>query len=152
LRWLGRDRRGFDLSIVFAMSIRAATATAPPWLCSRPAESSRSRYRRLADARRHAEGSFARCSASGRVAAKLLAAVASVQRLIETFNQDLPVDGLAQETYCPGLHRSRPNVLFVEGRDENNGRAVTLGNQQALQLDTAHARHLHVSNHARRIM
>ena len=82
-------------------------------------------------------------------AAKCLFVVASLQRFIEAFDQGLPVDGLAQETYCSGPHRSRPNAFFVEGRDENDRRAVTSGNQKALQLDPAHAWHLNVSDHAR---
>jgi hypothetical protein len=85
-------------------------------------------------------------------AAKLLSALCPLQGRIEALDQGLSAEGLVQKAYRSGLHRPRPNALFVEGCDENDRHAVTLGNQEALQLDTAHARHLNVRDHARRIV
>ena len=79
-------------------------------------------------------------------AAKPLFAVARLQRRIKAIDQSLPAEGFAQEAYCSGLHRPRPNALFLEGCHENDRRAATLRIQQALQFDAAHAGHLHVGD------
>jgi hypothetical protein len=77
---------------------------------------------------------------------------APVEGLIEAFDQDLSVYRLVQETYCSRLQRSRANCVIMEGCDENDRSAAAPGKQAALQLDTAHARHLNVGDYARHIV
>ena len=58
------------------------------------------------------------------------------------------VERLAQETDCPALHGSLANTLMREGSDENDRHAMIVSDQIFLQLDAAHAGHLHIGNDA----
>ncbi len=74
------------------------------------------------------------------------------QGSLETLDKAIPVEGLGQVTNRPGPKRLRTNPLIGEGREENERHAVALGNQVGLQLDTAHAGHLHIRNHTREVI
>ena len=78
-------------------------------------------------------------------------AIVRFQRGIEACDQSGTVKRLAQEANCSGPHGLCLDALVREGRDENDRRAVSLGEQTALQLNAADAGHLHVGDHARRI-
>ena len=75
-----------------------------------------------------------------------------LESVVETFDQSFSVEGLGQETGRPRLRSSRASALDGEGRDENERRAVSLGQQVGLQLDTAHCRHLHICYHTRGVI
>jgi hypothetical protein len=79
-------------------------------------------------------------------------AVTPLQGSVEAFDQSQSVEGLGQETNCSGLYRSRTDGLFREGCDENEWHVVPPGEQEGLQLDAAHGRHLDVRNHAGRVV
>jgi hypothetical protein len=74
------------------------------------------------------------------------------QRGVEAFDQGGAGKGLAQEANCSGLQRSGANVFIGKGRDENEWRTVTLGAHMDEQIQTAHRRHMHIRNYARRVM
>jgi len=78
-------------------------------------------------------------------------AIVRFQRGIEACDQSGTVKRLAQEANCSGPHGLCLDALVREGRDENDRRAASLGEQTALQLNAADAGHLHVGDHARRI-
>ncbi len=71
---------------------------------------------------------------------------------LETLYKAIPVEGLGQVANRPGLKRLRTNPLVGEGREENERHAVPLGKQVGLQLDTAHAGHLDICNHTRKVI
>ena len=70
----------------------------------------------------------------------------------KTVDQRRSGEGLGQEANCPGLQHSGADALFREGRDENERHTGTLGAHEHQQLHAAHNRHLHIRNHARRVI
>ena len=72
----------------------------------------------------------------------------ALHRRIEVFNQCPGVEGLAQEAGCSGFQCLRPDILLGEGRDEDDRQPVSLRLQKSLQLDSAHARHMNIRDHA----
>ena len=91
----------------------------------------------------------ARCAACHAIDRVDYARSTPLQSPINTFDQSSSIEGLAEEANGSGVHRSLPDAVFREGGNEDNRRAVTLRNQIILQLDPAHAGHLHVDNEAR---
>jgi hypothetical protein len=79
-------------------------------------------------------------------------AAISLQRGAEALDQGRSGKRLAQEANCSGFQRPGADALIGEGRDENERRTVTLGAQKDEQIQTAHGRHLHIRNHARRVI
>jgi hypothetical protein len=67
---------------------------------------------------------------------------------IEVFDQYLSVERLTQEAGCSGFQRFRPDALRGESRDENDRQPVSLRLQKILQLESAHAWHLNIRDHA----
>ena len=67
---------------------------------------------------------------------------------IEVFDQYLTVERLTQEAGCSGFQCLRPNALLGESCDENDRQPVSLRFQKILQLDSAHARHMNIRDHA----
>jgi hypothetical protein len=61
-------------------------------------------------------------------------------------------EGLGQEASCPRLQRSGASSVVGEGRDEYERRAMTLGAHHRQELQSAHARHLQIRDHARRVI
>jgi len=71
------------------------------------------------------------------------------QGSVEAFDQRLSVERFGQQTNRSEFPHSRTDGLVGEGRNENEWHALPPGEQEGLQFDTAHGRHLHVRNHAR---
>src|SRR5712671_1200817 len=67
---------------------------------------------------------------------------------IEVFDQFLGVERLTQEAGCSGFQCLRPDILLGESRDEDDRQPVSLRLQKILQLDSAHARHMNIRDHA----
>ena len=67
---------------------------------------------------------------------------------IEVFDQYLSVERLTQEAGCSGFQCFRPDALLGESCDENDRQPVSLRLQKILQLDSAHARHMNIRDHA----
>jgi len=67
---------------------------------------------------------------------------------IEVFDQYLSVERLTQEAGCSGFQRLRPDALRGESRDEKDRQPVSLRFQKILQLDSAHAWHMNIRDHA----
>jgi hypothetical protein len=78
-------------------------------------------------------------------------ALAPHQSPFHTFEPPGIIERLAQETDCPGVHCLLSNLFLGERSNENHRRAVTPSNQALLQLDAAHAGHLHIRNEAGRV-
>ena len=72
----------------------------------------------------------------------------ALQRRIEAFNQCPGVERLTQEAGCSGFQCLRPDILLGESRDEDDRQPVSLRLQKSLQLDSAHAWHLNIRDHA----
>jgi hypothetical protein len=66
-------------------------------------------------------------------------------------NHIATIERLAEEANGASLQYTVSDPLLRESRDEYERDAMTLLDQHALQVDTAHARHLHVYNCAGRI-
>src|SRR5262245_59333699 len=99
----------------------------------------------------HALSSKSLAPAAGLLAATPISRIwAPYQRLLHTFEQLRFIERLAQKTDCSGLHRSLSSPVLWKGSNENDRRAVAVSNQVFLQLDAAHAGHLHIRNDARR--
>ena len=73
------------------------------------------------------------------------------QGSVEAFDQRLSVERFGQQTNRSEFPHSRTDGLVGEGRNENEWHALPPGEQEGLQLDTAHGRHLDVGNHARSV-
>jgi len=71
---------------------------------------------------------------------------------MKSFDQAFLIEGLAQEAHRPRLHRSRARFLFRKSSNEDDRRTISVSDQMALQLDSAHTGHLHVGDHARRVI
>src|SRR5258708_5637404 len=71
---------------------------------------------------------------------------------IQIFDQSLLVERLAQKADRPGLQHSRTRSLVRKGRHEDYRGAIALSDQTALQLDPAQSGHLHVGDHASRVI
>ena len=56
--------------------------------------------------------------------------------------QRLLVEGLAQKAYGSSVHGASSEPLFWESSDENDGDALTRGDEPALQVKAGEARHL----------
>ena len=61
----------------------------------------------------------------------------SLQSLFKIAEQVVLIDWLTQEGNRSGLHRACPHVFIRMARDENNGDAMPLGDQQVLQVKAA---------------
>jgi len=72
----------------------------------------------------------------------------ALQRRIEAFNQCPSVERLTQEAGCSGFQCFRPNAFLGESCDENDRQLVSLRLQKIVQLDSAHAWHLNIRDHA----
>jgi len=83
---------------------------------------------------------------------RVCSAAMSLQGGAEAFDQGGCGEWLGQEANCSGLQRSGANVLIGKGRNENESRTVTLGAHMDEQIQTAHRRHLHIRNYARRAL
>jgi hypothetical protein len=57
----------------------------------------------------------------------------------------------SQEENRSGLHGARPRSFVGMTRDENDGNAVTLGDQPVLQIKAAQTRHLQIGDEARHV-
>jgi len=79
---------------------------------------------------------------------RLVLGVAALQSCREAINQTLVVEGLAQEANRSGLQHPRPDALFWMCRDADDRHVAALGDQTALQLNTAQTWHLHVRDQA----
>ena len=75
----------------------------------------------------------------------------SVERDAKAIDQSRSGEGLGQEANCPRLQRSGTSSLVGEGRDEYERHAITLGAHHRQELQSAHARHLQIRDHARRV-
>src|SRR5260370_7199256 len=69
-----------------------------------------------------------------------------LQSLIETRNQAFLAERLAQEAECSRVQCPLANALLGIGGHEDHRRAMAIRCQMALQVDPAHARHLHIGN------
>ena len=74
------------------------------------------------------------------------------ERLIDAVDQGLPVKRLAEDTDCTRGQRALTPAAVWKGSNENDGNSMALGNQEILQLDSVHPRHLDVSNQAGRMI
>ena len=73
------------------------------------------------------------------------------QRPLHAFEQSRLVERLAQKIDCSRLHRSLASPLLREGSNKNDRLAMIVSDQAFLQLEAAHAGHLHVGNDAGRL-
>ena len=73
----------------------------------------------------------------------------SLQSLLKTAEQVVVIVWLAQEANCSGLHCACPRGIVRKTRDENDGDAMTSGDQPMLQVNAAQARHLQIGDQAR---
>jgi hypothetical protein len=90
---------------------------------------------------------------STRVRAQLSIALSGpFQSSIETVNQGLCIEWLAQEADRSDVQCTHPNWLLGERRHENYGRALTSAYQVALQLEPIHVRHLNIRDQTRRVV
>jgi hypothetical protein len=74
-------------------------------------------------------------------------AILPVERRVEALDKGVFFDRLGQIANCSVPQRSRTIALIGEGREEDERQAVSALEQVCLQLDAAHAGHLHVCNH-----
>jgi hypothetical protein len=79
-------------------------------------------------------------------------ATVAAQSPIEVIDQALLVKGLAKEANGSGIQRALSDSFLRESRDEDNGRAVTLGEQYASQFHSAQIWHLDVRDQTRRVI
>ena len=75
--------------------------------------------------------------------------LASLQSLPKIAEQVVEIDWLAQEGNRSGLHSACPHVFIEMARDENNGNAMTSGDQVVLQINPTQSRHLHIGDQTR---
>ena len=75
--------------------------------------------------------------------------VSGGQSLVEIPEQVFVTAWLAQEANRTGLHGAHPQFFFGMACDENNGDAMTAGDQPVLQIQAAQPRHLHIGDEAR---
>src|SRR5579859_3842854 len=85
-------------------------------------------------------------------AADLLLGRPPVEGLIEARDEALVVERLAQETVCTGLHGLGLDLLLEIRRYKDHRNAAAVGDQSILQVDSAHARHMKIGNHAGRLL
>jgi TIR domain-containing protein len=78
--------------------------------------------------------------------------VATSESRFDVFDQTPFVERLRQKPNSPRLQRSCARSLFRKGCDEDYWRPIAQGNQMALQLNPAQTRHLHVGDHALRVI
>jgi hypothetical protein len=76
----------------------------------------------------------------------------SFERRAEAINQSRSGEGLGQEANCSRLQRAGAGALVREGCDENERHAITLMAHRSYEFQAAHTRHLHIRNHARRVI
>jgi hypothetical protein len=65
---------------------------------------------------------------------------------VKTLDKAVPIEWFRQVADCPGRKRLRAGLLIGESGEKDKRDAATLCTQMILQLDTAHAWHLDVSN------
>jgi hypothetical protein len=70
----------------------------------------------------------------------------------EAIDQSRSGEGLRQEANCSRLQGSGTGGLVGEGGDEYERRAITLGANHRQEFQSAHARHLQICDHARRVI
>ena len=70
------------------------------------------------------------------------------ERNAEAIDQSRSGEGLGQEANCPLPQRSGTSGLIGEGGDEYKRHAITLGAHHRQELQSAHAWHLQIRNHA----
>ena len=73
----------------------------------------------------------------------------SLQSLVEIADQVVGIEWLAQECNRPSIHGVCPHVFIGIASDENNGEAMTRGDQPVLQIKAAQARHIQIGDEAR---
>jgi hypothetical protein len=71
---------------------------------------------------------------------------------VEMPDQCPPVEWLAQEADRSGIQCLRPCALLGKGGNEDDRQATALRQQVTLQLDSAHPGHLHIRDHAERVI
>jgi hypothetical protein len=76
----------------------------------------------------------------------------SLERDDKAIDQSRSGEGLGQEANRPRLQGSGTSGLVGEGGDEYERHAVTLGAHFRQELQSAHARHLHIGDHARGVI
>jgi len=76
----------------------------------------------------------------------------ALEREAKAIDQSRSAVGLGQETNCSPLQSSGASGLVGEGGDEYERHGVTLGARHRQELQSAHARHPHVGDHARRVI
>jgi hypothetical protein len=74
----------------------------------------------------------------------------ALQGYIQVFDQMIFAERLVQVANRASLEYTSPYLLVREGGNEYYRQAVTIGNQTALQIDSAQAGHLDIGDQARR--
>ena len=85
---------------------------------------------------------------TGRRREEALLAIPVPQSPVQTFEQALVAEWLAEKPARSCCQRTRANPLVGESRDEDDRRTVSRGRQPVLQLDAAQTGHLHVGDQA----
>lgn len=70
------------------------------------------------------------------------------ERSGQAINQMAHINRFVEEVDRSGLHRCAAQRFPVMRTHENDGHPVTVGEQAAVQIESGHARHLHIGNHA----
>ena len=73
------------------------------------------------------------------------------QRLVQALYQAFVAERLGQETTGAGLQDARTDTFVGEGGNENDRRAVPVGNQPILQICPIHAGHVYVGDQTSRV-
>ena len=76
------------------------------------------------------------------VAPSLRGIVTVIEGSIQAIYQRLLVEGLTQKAHGSSVHGTSSEPLFRKSRDENDGDALALGDESALQVKAGEARHL----------
>jgi hypothetical protein len=82
----------------------------------------------------------------------ILFLITILQRSLETLDKAVAVEGLGQVANRAGPKRLRTKPFVGKGRDENERQMTPEGKQLGLHLDAAHAGHLDIRNHTRKIV
>ena len=82
----------------------------------------------------------------------LLLSTPARQSLVEALDQGRCIHRLAPKSDRTCIHRSRPDGVVMECRDEDEGRAAALREYRALELNAAQSGHLNVGDDTCRII
>jgi hypothetical protein len=89
------------------------------------------------------------CVLNSNISSVVRAFSAPRQSPLHTFEQPRFTERLAQKIDCPGPHDPLSKPILGECSNEDHRRPVAMSNQVLLQLNAAHAGHLHVRNETR---